>query len=71
MQADMITAVLKRWIEVLAKLVLAWREQRRSQRTLMISEEKGALLVHQSGADGRKAAEPPRLPPPAFTLGGL
>src|SRR5262249_41229813 len=61
MQADMITAVLKRWIEVLAKLVLAWREQRRSQRTLMISEEKGALLVHQSGADGRKAERKPQV----------
>src|SRR5215510_8023078 len=61
MQADMITAVLKRWIEVLAKLVLAWREQRRSQRTLMISEDNGALVVHQSGADGRKAERKPKV----------
>jgi general secretion pathway protein L len=63
MQADVIIAVLKRWIEVLAKLVLAWREHRRSQRTLMISEENGALLVHQSGADaaGRKAEPKPKV----------
>src|SRR5258705_8287971 len=63
MQADVIIAVLKRWIEVLAKLVLAWREHRRSQRTLMISEDNGALLVHQSGADGagRKAEPKPKV----------
>ena len=63
MQADAIIAVLKRWIEVLAKLVLAWREHRRSQRTLMISEDNGALLVHQSGANGagRKAEPKPKV----------
>src|SRR4029453_4569836 len=60
-QADAILAVLKRWIEVLAKLVLAWREHRRSRRTLMISEENGALLVHQSGTDGRKPERKPKL----------
>ncbi len=59
MQADVIIAVLKRWIEVLAQLVLAWREQRRSQRTLMINEENGALLVHPSGEDA-PAAKPSR-----------
>src|SRR6266850_1538471 len=63
MQADVIIAVLKRWIEVLAKLVLAWREHRRSQRTLMISEENGTLLVRQSGADAasRKAEPKPKV----------
>jgi len=63
MQADVIKAVLKRWIEVLARLVLAWREHRRSQRTLMISEENGALLVRQSGADaaGRNAERKPKV----------
>ena len=63
MQADVIIAVLKRWIEVLARLVLAWREHRRSQRTLMISEENGALLVRQSGADaaGRNAERKPKV----------
>ena len=61
MQADVIIAVLKRWIEVLARLLLAWREHRRSQRTLMISEENGALLVRQSGAAvaGRNAEPKP------------
>jgi len=63
MQADAIIAVLKRWIEVLARLVLTWREHRRSQRTLMISEENGAPLVHQSGANvaGRKAEPKPMV----------
>src|SRR5215510_5010277 len=61
MQANVIIAVLKRWIEILARLVLAWREQRRSQRTLMISEENGALVVHQSSADGRKAERKPKV----------
>src|SRR5438874_893997 len=63
MQANVIIAVLKRWIEVLARLVLAWREHRRSQRTLMISEENGALLVHRSGEDaaGRKAQPKPKV----------
>jgi len=61
MQADVIIAVLKRWIEVLARLVLAWREHRRSQRTLTISEENGALVVHQSSTDGRKAERKPKV----------
>src|SRR5215510_7219716 len=63
MQAHVIIAVLKRWIEVLAKLVLAWREQRRSQRTLMISEENGDLFVRRSEADaaGRKAEPKPKV----------
>src|SRR5262245_26673237 len=61
MQANVIIAVLKRWIEILARLVLAWREQRRSQRTLMISEENGALVVHPSGANGRKAGRKPKV----------
>jgi general secretion pathway protein L len=51
MQADVVIAMLKRWIEVLARLVLAWREHRRSQRTLLISEENDTLLVRQSGKD--------------------
>lgn len=63
MQADAIIGVLKRWIEVLAKLVLAWREHRRSQRTLMISEENGTLVVRQSGPDGasRNAERKPKV----------
>jgi general secretion pathway protein L len=61
MQADVVIAVLKRWIEILARLVLAWREHRRSQRTLMISEENGALVVCQSGTDGRKAERKPKV----------
>src|SRR3954470_3084723 len=61
MQADVIITVLKQWIEVLAKLVLAWREHRRSQRTLMISEENGALVVRQSGGDGRRPERKPKV----------
>src|SRR4051812_25206094 len=63
MQADAIIAVLKRWIEVLAELVLAWREHRRSQRTLLISEENGTLLVRQSGKDaaGGDAGPKPKV----------
>src|SRR5215468_9419823 len=51
MQADAIIAVLKRWVEVLAMLLLGWREHRRSQRITMISEENGELLVRQAGPD--------------------
>src|SRR5215475_5169834 len=58
MQADVIIAVLKRWIEVLARLVLAWREHRRAQRTLMISEENGGLVVRQSGKDAAAGSKP-------------
>ena len=53
MQADVIITVLKRWIEVLARLLLSWREHRRSQRMLMISEENGSLLVLYTCTDGR------------------
>src|SRR5215813_4772759 len=51
MQADAIIAVLKRWVEVLAMLLLAWREHRRSQGIIMISEENDALVVRQTGPD--------------------
>src|SRR5215813_1207378 len=51
MQVDAIIAALKRWVEVLAMLLLAWREHRRSQRILMISEENGTLVVRQAGPD--------------------
>src|SRR5690349_12612895 len=61
MQADVIIAVLKRWIEVLAKLVLAWREHRRSQRPLVISEENGELLVRQSDASSRDLGPKPKV----------
>src|SRR5215510_2410922 len=57
MQADAIIAVLKRWVEVLARLLLAWREHRRSQRIIMISEEDGALVVRQTGRDPTKDAK--------------
>ena len=57
MQADAIIALLKRWVEVLARLLLAWREHRRSQRIIMISEEDGALVVRQTGPDASKDAE--------------
>jgi len=57
MQADAIIAVLKRWVEVLAMLLLAWREHRRSQRVIMISEENGALVVRQTGRDPTKDAK--------------
>src|SRR5262245_7553128 len=57
MQADAIIAVLKRWVEVLAMLLLAWREHRRSQRIIMISEENSALVVRQTGPDPVKDAK--------------
>jgi general secretion pathway protein L len=57
MQADAIIAVLKRWVEVLAMLLLAWREHRRSQRIIMVSEEDGTLVVRQPGPDKAKDAK--------------
>ena len=57
MQADAIIAVLKRWVEVLAMLLLAWREHRRSQRIIMISEDGGTLVVRQAGPDAAKHAK--------------
>ena len=57
MQADAIIAVWKRWVEVLAMLLLAWREHRRSQRIIMITEEDGTLVVRQAGLDTAKDAK--------------
>jgi general secretion pathway protein L len=57
MQADAIIAVWKRWVEVLAMLLLAWREHRRSQRIIMVSEEDGTLVVRQVGLDTAKDAK--------------
>ena len=57
MQADAIVTVLRRWVEVLAMLLLAWREHRRSQRIIMISEEDGTLTVRQARPDTAKDAK--------------
>jgi len=62
MQVDAIVAVWKRWVEVLAMLLLAWREHRRSQRITMISEENGELVVRQAGPDaGAEAKSRPKV----------
>jgi general secretion pathway protein L len=49
-----IVAVFKRWIEILAALLLAWRESRRERRSLIVSYENGQVTVRQSDA-GRDA----------------
>jgi general secretion pathway protein L len=47
-------ALLKRWIEILAALLLAWRESRRELRSLIVTSENGDVVVRQ-GDSGRDA----------------
>jgi general secretion pathway protein L len=43
-----IGAVLRRWIEILATLYLAWRESRRELRSLIVTRESGHVVVRQA-----------------------
>jgi general secretion pathway protein L len=43
-----IGAVLRRWIEILATLYLAWREGRRELRSLIVTRENGHVVVRQA-----------------------
>jgi general secretion pathway protein L len=49
-----IGAVLRRWIDILAALLLAWRESRRELRSLIVTCENGHVVVRQSDT-GRDA----------------
>jgi len=43
-----IGAVLRRWIEILATLYLAWLESRRELRSLIVTRENGHVVVRQA-----------------------
>ena len=43
-----IGAILRRWIEILAALYLAWRESRRELRSLVVSRENGHVVVRHA-----------------------
>jgi general secretion pathway protein L len=49
-----IVVLFRRWIEILAALLLAWRESRRERRSLIVTYENGQVVVRQSDA-GRDA----------------
>ena len=46
-----IAAIWRRWIEVLAGLLFAWREAWRAQRSLIVSHENDRLVVRQANPD--------------------
>jgi general secretion pathway protein L len=46
-----IDAIMRRWIEVLAVLALAWRTQRRERRSLIIRDENGQFVIRQGEPD--------------------
>src|SRR4030088_1772725 len=43
-----IGAILRRWIETLAALYLAWRESRRELRSLVVTRENGHVVVRHA-----------------------
>jgi general secretion pathway protein L len=43
-----IGAILRRWIEILATLYLAWRERRRERRSLIVTRENQHVVVRQA-----------------------
>ena len=49
-----IVVIIRRWIEVLAALLLAWRARRREGRSLIIRDEAGQLVI-RTGSPGRDA----------------
>lgn len=46
-----IVAIIKRWIEVLAVLFLAWRARRRERRSLIVRDEGGQLVIRPGAPD--------------------
>jgi general secretion pathway protein L len=46
-----IVAIIRRWIEVLAALLLAWRARRREGRSLIIRDENGQFVIRQGEPD--------------------
>jgi general secretion pathway protein L len=46
-----IGAVLRRWIEILAALLLAWRESRRELRSLIVACENDRVVIRQAEPD--------------------
>jgi len=50
--------IIKRWLEVLAALLLAWREHQREQHSLTISEEDGQLAVREGAPDASGQRKP-------------
>jgi general secretion pathway protein L len=63
-----IVAIIRRWIDVLAMLFLAWREHRRERRSLIIRDENGQLVIREGERnrdaiirDARSEPEPPRI----------
>jgi general secretion pathway protein L len=46
-----VVAIMRRWIDVLAALFLAWREHRRERRSLIIRDENGQRVLQQSEPD--------------------
>ena len=63
-------AIIRRWIEVLAGLLLAWRARRRERRSLIIRDEDGQLVIRPGEPDRdtiiRDAAS--QEEPPGFVL---
>ncbi len=51
-----IGAILRRWIDVLATVFLAWRERRRERNTLTIAFENQHVVIRQS--ESRRGAAP-------------
>jgi general secretion pathway protein L len=46
-----VVAIIRRWIDVLAVVFLAWREHRREGRSLIIRDENGQRVLQQSEPD--------------------
>lgn len=52
-----IAAILRRWIETLATLYLAWRETQRERQAVTLAFERGQLVVRGARADGKARAD--------------
>ena len=46
-----VDAIIRRWIEVLAGLVIAWRAHMRQQRSVIVALENGTLVVRPGQGD--------------------
>src|SRR5262245_38650452 len=49
-----VVAIIRRWVDVLAALYLAWREHQRERRSLIIRDENGQRIL-ELGAPDRDA----------------
>jgi general secretion pathway protein L len=63
-----ISKVLIRWLDVLAALLVAWRDARRGRHAVVVAHDNGRLVIRQAEPDSVLAVLRPGAPLPAHVV---